>query len=351
MQKIIFRADGNSVIGLGHFFRLLALADLVKRDFACFCAIREPSEFVKNQLEKAEIGLIALEPLDYGDLSGEAESNELPFDLTHHLEGNEIVVLDGYRFGNEYQQKIKETGCSLVHIDDVCKEYPFADVIINHALSASPSQYKNTRASLFLGPDYSLMRKEFLEATRKIKAKRKFDTAFVCFGGADTEELAFKISSFLCHNDSPVKAINILNSSSYTGDLEKFKYLATNTGKTVTVFQNLSAAEIIAVMTDSDFAMISASNIAYECTCTGLPMVIGYYVDHQIQFYTALKEKQNVQAVEKWQDLTASSLLRAINKLVVDYNPNTVSLIDGLQQRRFINLFTSLSEPKNISFL
>lgn len=350
MQRIIFRADGNSIIGLGHLFRVLALADLVKEEFSCFFAIREPDEFVKKQIEKEGMELLALEPMDYNKLANGKESESVPFDLKQHLKGDEIVVLDGYWFGDDYQGKIKELGCSIVYIDDVYKEYPFADVIINHALFATHLKYKNTRANILLGPDYSLMRKEFLEVTQRIQAKHKFDTVFVCFGGADAEELALKISSLLIMNPS-VKTINILNSSSYKGDREKFKHLSKKTGKNVIEHQNLSASEIIEVMGSSDFAVISASNIAYECICTGLPMVIGYYVDHQIQFYTALKEQRNVVGIEKWQNATASILLGAVDKLIKEYNPNVKSLIDGKQQNRFVDLFKSISMTKNISSL
>ena len=33
MQKLFFRADGNSSIGLGHLLRLLAVADALKYKF------------------------------------------------------------------------------------------------------------------------------------------------------------------------------------------------------------------------------------------------------------------------------------------------------------------------------
>jgi UDP-2,4-diacetamido-2,4,6-trideoxy-beta-L-altropyranose hydrolase len=347
MGKIIFRADGNSVIGLGHFFRVLALADLVKEEFECFCAMKTPDEFVKNQIRKTGIGLIELGSLDYEKLT--ESIGEVPFDLGQHLTGNEIVVLDGYWFSDSYQKKIKQFGCSLVFIDDVYKEYPYADVIVNHALDVSLSSYKNTTAKILGGPDYSLMRKEFLQQAKQgIAEKIKFDTAFVCFGGADTNELAFKMSSFLANSYTAVRTINILNSSSYRGESGKFEDLAKTSGKDVIVHKNLSAAEIINVMTSSDFAIISASNIAYECVCTGLPMVVGYYVDHQIRFYSALGEQSNVEGIGEWQSATASTLRSAVDKLIKKYDPNAGSLIDGFQQERFLQMFRSIKPNKAI---
>lgn len=341
MRKIIFRVDGNSEIGLGHFYRILALADLVREEFDCFCAILQPNEFIETQILKMGIGLIRLDQFDFEKLSGNKDTERVPFDLAQHLKGNEIVVLDGYQFDNYYQKKIKEFGCKLVYIDDVYKECPFADVIINHALSASPSKYRNTNAKILLGPDYALLRKEFLEVAKKIIIKNKFDTVFLCFGGADVEDLAFKITSFLI-NDSPFKAINILISSSYRGVVENFNRLSAMERKII-IHKNISASEIIKVMVSSDFSVISASNIAYECACTNLPFVIGHYVDHQIQFYSSLKDQQNVVGVGKWQNVTPSTLLGGIKELIDGYSPKAKGFIDGMQQKRFIDLFKSIS--------
>ena len=350
-QKIIFRADGNSAIGLGHFFRVLALADLLKEIYDCFIAIQEPDDFVKIQIGKKGIGLIQLEAFNYKKPLEKEGDEEIPFDLEKSLQGSEIVVLDGYWFGNNYQRNLKKIGCTVVYIDDVCQEYPYADVVINHALSAFASQYKNTSAKILAGPDYCLMRKEFLEAAQKKVLKNKFDTVFICFGGADTEELAFKVSSLLVTQFSDIRIVHILNSSSYKGDIGKFAQIGINTNKKIILHQNISAEEIVALMTNSDFAIVSASNSAYECVCTGLPMVTGYYVNNQIQFYNALIQQSNIKGVGQWQKVTPEILKLMVEKLIHEYNPNAKKIIDGFQQKRFIDLFKSLKRPNAISAL
>ena len=45
-KKVVLRADGNSKIGLGHVYRLLALAEMLKEDFECVLAMNDTDDFV-----------------------------------------------------------------------------------------------------------------------------------------------------------------------------------------------------------------------------------------------------------------------------------------------------------------
>ena len=50
-KKILFRADGNNEIGLGHVYRCLAIAERLNGKFECYFAIRQPSIELKNAIE------------------------------------------------------------------------------------------------------------------------------------------------------------------------------------------------------------------------------------------------------------------------------------------------------------
>ena len=78
------------------------------------------------------------------------------------LQGNEIVVLDGYNFDTVYQTEIKSKGCKLVCIDDIHAYHFVADVVINHAPDISREQYScESYTKLYLGTEYLLLKKLF----------------------------------------------------------------------------------------------------------------------------------------------------------------------------------------------
>ena len=91
-MKVILRADGNSTIGLGHFFRVLALAEILERKFDCYIAITEPNDFIKEQVLSVGAKIIELK---------ENPGSEY-VDFYDNLHQGDIVVIDSYILGNDY---------------------------------------------------------------------------------------------------------------------------------------------------------------------------------------------------------------------------------------------------------
>ena len=73
-----------------------------------------------------------------------------------------MVVIDGYQFDTEYQQKVKKSGASLVCLDDLHNQHFVADIIINHAPGVDPGKYSaEPYTQYLLGPSYALLRPAF----------------------------------------------------------------------------------------------------------------------------------------------------------------------------------------------
>jgi spore coat polysaccharide biosynthesis predicted glycosyltransferase SpsG len=119
--NIILRADGGETIGMGHFIRTLALAEMLKDEYHCIYATKKPSKYQKEEIDRICHDII-----------------ELPDNEDHYqtflgyLNGDEIVILDNYYFDTDYQIKIKKKGCKLVCIDDLHNKHYVADLVINH---------------------------------------------------------------------------------------------------------------------------------------------------------------------------------------------------------------------------
>lgn len=156
-RKIIFRADSGPNIGMGHFIRTLAIAEMLKDDFYCVYATQSPNQYQIEEIEKICHSYIFLPP------------NDTHFKtFLNLLEGNEIVVLDNYFFNTEYQIAIKEKGCKLVCIDDLHDKVFVSDLIINHSPYITPNHYKAQIYTKFaLGLEYIMIRSEFLNQTKK----------------------------------------------------------------------------------------------------------------------------------------------------------------------------------------
>jgi hypothetical protein len=59
-RTIVFRADGSTTIGMGHFTRTLALAEMLNEHFYCVFATRQPTEYQTSEIGKVCSGQIDL---------------------------------------------------------------------------------------------------------------------------------------------------------------------------------------------------------------------------------------------------------------------------------------------------
>ncbi len=267
--RIIFRADGDSSIGMGHFIRTLALAEMLKDDYYCVYATCAPSAYQINEIDRVC-----------------AERIDLPKDETHfemfldQLQGHEIVVLDNYFFDTAYQKAIKSKGCKLVCIDDKHHQAYVCDLIINHTPLVSESDYQALSETKYaLGLEYSLLRAPFLDASSSNKSHEgKENSYFVCFGGADYNNLSLQTLKIL-DELSKLEKVNIVTGAAHKDkdSIEKF----CSERESFHHYNSLSAIEMVKVMQECNIAIVPSSSILVEVLSMGLYPITGYFVDNQ----------------------------------------------------------------------
>jgi UDP-2,4-diacetamido-2,4,6-trideoxy-beta-L-altropyranose hydrolase len=279
-KRIIFRADGNMIIGFGHVYRLLALADMLKNDFHCVFACNRPGETVRKRIVDT-CELLELD-IDYNYVVPDLISlqTQMPFDLAGIVSENDTVVLDGYQFKHKYQEALHKCGCKQVVIDDLIENYPFADIIINHAPGISAGEYRST-AKLCLGLDYALLRKNFFSPFPSgINNNRN---VYVSMGGSDRLGITKKIvTALLLQKD--LNMVHVLCSNGFEQtQLQELKLLERQ-GKLLLHF-NLDAGQIVDIMAECSTAFVSASTVLMEAYTRGLKCFTGYTAQNQHRFY------------------------------------------------------------------
>lgn len=260
-RRIIFRADGNSQIGLGHVVRSLALADMLKDDFTCIFAIQNPSEAIIEQIETICDDIITL-PFTNNYL------DEVKYIVYSIISVDDIIVLDGYFFNADYQQIIKKNGNKLVCIDDTHHCHFVADVIINQAGGISSSTYsKEIYTRLCLGPAFALLRKPFLEAATNFRTIELFDKILISMGGADPDNHTSYILGIV--SQANFKQIHVLigTANTHISSLKTYQ----NQYQNVFLHINLTADEVCNLMKECPVAICQPSVTSYEyCSVGGI---------------------------------------------------------------------------------
>lgn len=324
-RKIYFRADAGADIGYGHFIRSLALADMLHKDFFCVFFSQNPSAYQINEAKKI-CPLVSL------------PSDNSKFDIfLEYLTGDEIVVLDNYFFSSSYQKRIKDKGCVLVCVDDMHDKHYYADLIINQGLGYSASDYSCEIYTRFaFGLKYSLLRKPFIEAPKKVNNKRRkeYINVLVAFGGADFLDLTSKVIDFLASE------IIVKNIFAVVGDC--YKSNTRNNSTKITYLKNLSAYELVSLFQSVDCAILPASSMLNEALACGTNIIAGYYVDNQEHDYYMFLQKGLIFGVDDYTDAESMNRIRFYLSHVVNMEEDNKCIVINDIAKRFIDLFNTL---------
>ena len=306
-QKIIIRVDGNSSIGLGHIYRGIALAEMLKEDFEVQFILKSSSTLTPVK----ETGF------DYLILMENVSTQDEPQWFHENIPKESIIILDGYEFNSAYQKAIKNFGFKLVYIDDLVKEHMYADLVINHSPGIKPEDYSAEPYTRFaLGLKYAILRPAFLEAAKQKRVIDKIDTAFVCFGGSDIYDLTLKAAKALLQIDQ-IKKINVVVGAAYR---HKEIYTLQEKHAYVNIFKNLSEKEMLGVMKESNVAVVPSSSILYEVLAVKMPVVSGHYIDNQQQIFSGFKKLGVFEGVRDFKENTKDQLVKTLSKVIQKNN-------------------------------
>lgn len=342
MNKLIFRADANARIGMGHVMRCLALADMLKDDFTRQFVLVEPTPTVYSLIEQAGIPVINL-----------PEATQQSAFLAH-IEPDDIVVLDGYAFSEADQQTIRSRARKLVYMDDLVQGHQVADVVVNHAGGLSSADYDAGEYTKFcLGPHYALLRPEFLQPDG-FGEPPVDGPIFVSMGGADPKNTSLEVLKAIQYID-PTLPVHLVLGPFHPdrSAMESFQTQLPN----LAILQNLSAAQMVDELTNCSLAITACSTIAYEVCAINRPLIGVVTADNQARLAQFLSEEKLALSVNFPTLLTRLTPVLALDQLLklaiqsFQFSPETVAdsllnqrgYFDGRSPERFRALFQTLT--------
>lgn len=344
--KILFRVDANNKIGWGHFYRSLALADMLKNDFDIQFAMAVPPSKSLEELEKKHFECLSIPPQEYTtpDHRGNAE---LEFDLAESVSGIDIVILDGYWFGHKYQQHLRQYSVKVVIIEDDGKGEYLADMIVNHAPNLAKESYHsdNENCLFALGPQYAMLRPSFLKVAKEQYApKSRISKIFVAFGGSDYFNLSYKIIRWLL--TSTALDVQVVVGSGYQ-HLTDLKGMVKLYPDKLRLSRNLSEGEMVAAMKRADLGIVPASGMLFEAISCRLPTITGLYTDNQRNVYNGFLKK--AVAMDGGSFTNLSQMERHLQEEDLEkYQERQAEIIDGYSAERLMVLLKILAKEKNL---
>ena len=180
-STLFIRADAGPAIGIGHFMRMIALAEGWRAQGGEVLFGGEVTPALVPRALSIGARFVALDK--------RADDANAEWTIRHaRLAHARLVVADGYQFGFDFQRAIRAAGFGLMVVDDNGENHAYdANWVLNLNLHANEAMYarRSSDCQLLLGTQYVLLRQSIRQSSGARPAATVASRVLVSFGGAD----------------------------------------------------------------------------------------------------------------------------------------------------------------------
>jgi len=333
MQRVLFRLDAASFLGMGHAYQSLALAEAFQeKGITAHFAVKELESDVLTWIASHGVKVFPLPP----DVN---ENAELQI-LIPYLTKNSIpfVIIDHHELGYNYTLELRKNGLKVAVIDDEGMRRFCCDILINYNIYAKELNFDiEPHTQCLLGPEYVILRSQFYEdPNRTIYNNRLLVTIG---GGYARGEVIKVLDALMILDDNTVRHISplVVLGPKYPSPkklLEKYSHLS------VTFAYNVE--NMRSLMELADFTISAGGGTLYELARMGLPSIIIVLDDNQKlnadSFHRAGVGKNLGWFVDVTSAVIAEEIQRWINApdMVKQMRVNALKLVDSQGSNRVI---------------
>lgn len=333
-RALLFRADADDRTGTGHVMRCFALAQTWRaRGGAVRLVTAACPQGLIDRWRRVEADVDRLDALPHGALDAEATAR-----LADAV-GASWIVMDGYRFGADYQSDLKTLGKRVLFVDDYGHAASYcADLILNQNLYAQTGFYSKREpgTDLLLGPRYALLRREFLTwRQREIAISPLGKRITVSMGGADSDNVTARILPSLAELRDVEIQVLVGPANPHRQALQR---MAADCGPHVTVISDV--VDVAEILSQTDVVVTAAGTTVLETCFLGLPAVALVLAENQL-LVAAHLERSGAGVNLGWaSQVTADRLVCEVSQLLNDASRRTAMsaagrrLVDGLGAAR-----------------
>ncbi len=310
---LLIRADANLAIGTGHVMRCLALAQAWQDagGQVTFASTALPPKLAERLVgtERCSLKTIEARPGSDDDL---AQTLQLAESIRPAS-----LVLDGYYFGPDFQLALRDARWRLLFLDDDRRHETYhADLILNQNAGASAGLYdrRTHNARLLVGCHYAMLRREFLQASRKNATSETVSRILLTLGGADSQNLTkqFLVVLCLCIPANAQIHVVIGPANPHVAELQEIA----STKERIAL--HVAPENLPQIMADCDLAVTAAGSSVYELAYLGVPMLLVVAAENQRSIATALDNLGAAVRVDEFPSSRTADLPSAFERLVSD---------------------------------
>ena len=283
-MKVVFRTDASPRIGSGHLSRCLTLAmELHGRGAEVAFVVREHVSGWYRRVTDAGLPIHLLPgqpsrtaPVEDGDYAGwlgvsvEQDAGETAAALDAN--GCDVLVVDHYALGPEWEGRFRANGVFVAAIDDLAKRIHDADLLLDQNLRTDGgARYRALvprDAALLVGPHYALLRSAYREARLEARSTAEVGRVLVMLGGAPDRTLLQAVVDSLCEISGPISSVDVLDPAGSLYDSADSRLHGD-----LPIAIHREQPDLTELMARAQIAVGAGGVTTWERMCVGLPTV------------------------------------------------------------------------------
>ena len=372
--RIAIRVDSSVEMGNGHFMRCLTLAENLRSRGA-------EVEFITRELpgrgstlaedRKFTVHLMPYDPDTLAHINSLSQyqywlGEPWPSDADRTLEilqGASPVwdwlIVDHYGLDRAWEECMRPHVNRIMVIDDLADRNHDCDLLLDQTLGRKEADYSNLlpeSAALLLGPDYALLRSQFVEKrgdslVRRGK-KRPVRRILVTMGSTDPSNMTGMVLRGIINQTEIDTRVDVILGTT-APHLDAVRRQASGSSRQITV--HVSVDDMASLMVEADLAIGAAGSTSWERCCLGLPTLMVVLADNQRLVSKSMVNAGAAISFGDWSNVTEAGFVAALQSLMQDDNrlqgivTCAAGICDGLGVNRVIRAmaFRSLGNNSN----
>ncbi|MCC5464038.1 UDP-2,4-diacetamido-2,4,6-trideoxy-beta-L-altropyranose hydrolase [Pelosinus baikalensis] len=332
-MHIIIRTDASVKIGSGHIMRCLTLADALAAKGAkiVFVCRELPGNMCDFIMKKGYTvwrmpyhnGYNA--DVTWSRVESLIDAQETIEILKQKCEKFDWLIADHYGIEREWETAMRPYSKQVMVIDDLANREHDCDVILDQNLyTGMESRYDSlipSECKTFLGPEYVLLRPEFIREYFKgcIKSRTgDIHNILIFFGGSDaTNETKKALEAIVAINNPNICTNVVIGSSNiYKDEIKKSCREIRN------CFCHCQVSNMAQLMSEADLAIGAGGTTTWERCFLGLPAITVCIADNQRELLQTVEKKHAILNLGWYKNVINKDIQNSIqyllnNKIVV----------------------------------
>jgi len=348
-MRIVIRVDSSHKIGSGHLIRCLTLADRLRaKDVEVLFICRENEGHLCELIEQRGFSCRRLLPLisDYDEniisdqesileVKWQDDANQTIQSISSFGSKIDWLVVDHYALDKKWEDLVSSCIERIMVIDDMANRVHNCNLLLDQNLVANMfSRYKDlvpVTCGMLLGPDYALLQPDYIKMhERTSKRKGEVKRIFICFGGADIENLTGRsLSAFLDLNQTVIEVDVVITTGFPHADVIQKQIEGYNN---IHLHCNLpTLAPLLAI---ADLAIGACGSTSWERLCLGLPTLVVTLGENQRPVAEELNKRCLVHWLGHHNEVNKEIISKALDILIQQgleeqFSLDCFSIVDG----------------------